>query len=104
MVGPRPGITISTTTPNLAPSQTDPELGNLSVFCQHRLKKPSLAAVVAHAFSPSTWKAEAGGFLSSRPAWSTEWVPGQPGLYRETQSQKNQTPKPTNQTNKQTHL
>jgi hypothetical protein len=29
--------------------------------------------VVAHAFSPSTREAEAGGFLSSRgPAWSTE--------------------------------
>jgi hypothetical protein len=28
--------------------------------------------VVAYAFSPSTWEAEAGGFLSSRPAWSTE--------------------------------
>jgi hypothetical protein len=27
-------------------------------------------------------------FLSSRPAWSTEWVPGQPGLHRETLSQK----------------
>jgi hypothetical protein len=26
----------------------------------------------AHAFHPSTWEAEAGGFLSSRPAWSTE--------------------------------
>ena len=25
-------------------------------------------AVVAHAFNPSTWEAEAGGFLSSRPA------------------------------------
>jgi hypothetical protein len=32
-------------------------------------------AVVAHAFNPSTWEAEAGGFLSSRPAWSIEWVP-----------------------------
>jgi hypothetical protein len=32
---------------------------------------------------------EAGEFLSSRPAWSTEWVPGQPGLHRETLSQKN---------------
>jgi hypothetical protein len=44
--------------------------------------------MVAHAFNPSTWeaKAEAGGFLSSRPAWSTEWVPGQPGLHRETLS------------------
>jgi hypothetical protein len=29
-------------------------------------------AVVAHAFSPSTWEAEAGGFLGSRPAWSTD--------------------------------
>jgi hypothetical protein len=29
-------------------------------------------AVVAHAFNPSTWEAEAGGFLSLRPAWSTE--------------------------------
>jgi hypothetical protein len=27
-------------------------------------------SVVAHAFNPSTWEAEAGGFLSSRPAWS----------------------------------
>jgi hypothetical protein len=30
----------------------------------------------------------AGGFLNSRTAWSTEWVPGQPGLYRETLFQK----------------
>jgi hypothetical protein len=28
--------------------------------------------VVAHTFNPSTWEAEAGRFLSSRPAWSTE--------------------------------
>jgi hypothetical protein len=28
--------------------------------------------VVVQAFNPSTWEAEAGGFLSSRPAWSTE--------------------------------
>jgi hypothetical protein len=28
--------------------------------------------VVACAFNPSTWEAEAGGFLSSRPAWSTK--------------------------------
>ena len=30
--------------------------------------------------------AEAGGFLSLRPAWSSEQVPGQPGLHRETLS------------------
>ena len=53
-------------------------------------------AVVSHAFNLSTWEAEAGGFLSSRPAWSTEWVPRQLGLYRETLSQKQ-----NKQTNKQ---
>jgi hypothetical protein len=40
-------------------------------------------AVVAHTFNPSTWEAEAGGFLSLRPVWSTEWDLGQPGLHRE---------------------
>jgi hypothetical protein len=46
--------------------------------------------MVVHTFNPSTLEAEteAGRFLSSRPAWSTELVPGQPGLYRETLSQK----------------
>jgi hypothetical protein len=34
-------------------------------------KKVKSRAVVAHAFNPSTWEAEAGRFLSSRPAWST---------------------------------
>jgi chaperonin GroEL len=29
-------------------------------------------AVVVHTFNPSTWEAEAGGFLSSRLAWSTK--------------------------------
>jgi hypothetical protein len=28
--------------------------------------------VVEHAFNPRTWEAEAGRFLSSRPAWSTK--------------------------------
>jgi hypothetical protein len=41
-----------------------------------------------------TWEAEAGGFLSWRPAWSTEWVPGQPGLHRETLSKKQNKTKP----------
>jgi hypothetical protein len=39
--------------------------------------------VVADTFNPSTREAEAGQFLRWRPAWSTEWVPGQPGLHRE---------------------
>ena len=42
---------------------------------------------MAHAFNPSTWEAEAGGFLSSRLAWST-----QPGLHRKTNQPKNQKP------------
>jgi hypothetical protein len=34
------------------------------------LKVGSEPGMVAHAFNPSTWEAEAGRFLSSRPAWS----------------------------------
>jgi hypothetical protein len=52
---------------------------------------------VAHTFYPSTSEAEAGGFLSLKSAWSTE-VPGQPGLYRETLSQKPKTNKKSKQT------
>jgi hypothetical protein len=48
--------------------------------------------VVANAFNPSTREAEAGEFLSSRPAWSAKWVPGQPGLHRETLSRKTNPP------------
>jgi hypothetical protein len=73
-----------------------------SITCKHSLgpvwclctqlphkNSATVPGVVAHAFNPSTWEAEAGGFLSSRPAWSTEWVPGQPRLHRETLSGKN---------------
>jgi hypothetical protein len=38
----------------------------------HTYIKNKGAGVMAHTFNPSTWEAEAGGFLSSRPAWSTE--------------------------------
>jgi hypothetical protein len=57
--------------------------------------------VVVHAFNPSTREAEAGGFLSLRPAWSTKGVPGQPGLYRETLSQKKNKTKQNKQTKKE---
>jgi hypothetical protein len=58
--------------------------------------------VVAHDFYPSTQgaEAEAGGFLSSRPAWSTKLVPGQPGLHREMLSQKTKTKTKNKQTKK----
>jgi hypothetical protein len=39
---------------------------------QNKTKKPKQPGVVTHAFNPSTWEAEAGRFLSSKPAWSTE--------------------------------
>jgi hypothetical protein len=57
-----------------------------SHHCFDYIKNKYLPGVVAHTFNPSTWETEAGRFLSSRPAWSTKLVPGQPGLYRETLS------------------
>ena len=53
---------------------------------------------MAHTFNPKTREAETGGFLILRPAWSIEWVPGQPGIYRETLSLKT-----SKQANKQTN-
>jgi hypothetical protein len=56
--------------------------------------------MVAHAFNPSTWEAEAGGFLSARPAWSTnEFQDSQgyterPCLKQQQQQQQQQKPGP----------
>lgn len=36
---------------------------------------------MVYSFNPSTWEAEAGGSLNSRPFWSTYWVPEHPELY-----------------------
>ena len=57
------------------------------IFCllfSWKIKKKIGWAMVVHTFNPSTLEAEAGRFLSYRPAWSTEWFPGQQGLHRET--------------------
>jgi hypothetical protein len=45
---------------------------NLSIDCKLFTKSNFKLGVLAHAFNPSTWKPEAGEFLSSKPAWSTE--------------------------------
>jgi major histocompatibility complex class I len=37
-----------------------------------QIKYNKWPGVVVHAFNPSIREAEAGGFLSSRPAWSTK--------------------------------
>jgi hypothetical protein len=45
---------------------------NLKEDCAFYCMKSYNQVVITHAFNPSTQEAEAGGFLSSRPAWSTE--------------------------------
>ena len=59
----------------------DPALASEYIYywaasAQNICRKPRM---VTHAFNPSTRESEAGRFLTSRPAWSTRWVPGQPG-------------------------
>ena len=75
--------------------------------------KLKLGSDSAHIY-PSTWEAEAGGLVSLRLAWTTEWVPGQRGLHRESLTWKTEIPrknkkkkkkyqtKQNKQTNKQT--
>ena len=64
---------------------------------------------MVHAFNPGLGRQRqaefSGRILSSRPAWTPKWVPGQPGLYRETLSwkTKNKQTKNTNKT-KPKHL
>lgn len=51
---------------------------SVRLYSQH-LKWPGR---VAHTCNPRTWKWEAGGYLSLRPVWSTEKLPGQQVLHR----------------------
>jgi hypothetical protein len=48
-----------------------PPKDTVYIFTTH-IEVEARLSVVVHAFNPSTWEAEAGGFLSSRPTWSTE--------------------------------
>ena len=48
---------------------------------------------MAHTFNPSILETEASRSLSSKPAWSTECILGQPESHRETLSQKMRTHK-----------
>jgi hypothetical protein len=62
---------------------TTPLISVLILFTIFRNDKVN-RSMVGHTFNPSTQEAEAGRSLWG--AWSTEWVPGQPGLHRETLS------------------
>ena len=58
--------------------------------------------MVAHAFNPSTWEAEAGGFLRiSKTAWSTKEFQDSQGYTQKPCREKRTTT--TKQTNKQTN-
>jgi hypothetical protein len=45
-------------------------INNFSKVAGYKIN--SKPGMVVHTFNPSTQKAEAGGFLSSRPSWSTK--------------------------------
>jgi hypothetical protein len=56
--------------------------------------------VVAHAFDTGTWEAEAGGFLSSRSAWSTEFQDSQGYTEKPCLDKQNKTKQNKNKTKK----
>ena len=61
-----------------SPGQSHLHLLWKNMIFSHTFKiKEYSEAVVVHTFDPSTLKTAAGKSLSSRPAWSTGWVPGQ---------------------------
>jgi hypothetical protein len=88
----------------MAPKHKTKDINNSSTQKRHYInasfkKQLFCQAVVVHAFNPSTREAEAGGFLSSRPAWSRVSSRTARAIQRNPVSKK-QTNK-TNQPNKQ---
>jgi hypothetical protein len=65
------------------------------------VKNASLPGVVAHTLNPSTWEAEAGGFLSSGPAClqsefqDSQGYPEKPCLEKQNKTSNKQTNKQT---------
>jgi hypothetical protein len=66
------------------------EHGPFSYLCGERAFSKVLEAlgVVAHAFDPSTWEAEADGFLSLRPARTARAIQRNPVLKTNKQTKK----------------
>jgi hypothetical protein len=63
------------------------------VLTYKRMKVNNKWSMVAHTFNPSTWEAKAGGFLSSRTAWSTKATQRNPVLKGKKKSTHTQTKK-----------
>ena len=72
----------------LSESQTENKQTTKKTKQEQKTKKNKKTIKNPNTFNPSSRELETGRFLSLWPAWSTKWVPGQPGLYRETLSQK----------------
>lgn len=69
-----------------------PNWGTIASMVLQISRYQEVPAVVVQAFNPSAQETEAGGALRLRPAWATEKNPAQPGLHRETLSQKTKPP------------
>jgi hypothetical protein len=71
---------------------------------RHTHKKAGIRHPICQVAVVHAEEAEAGRSLWVwlRPAWSTEWVPGQPGLHRETLSKNKQTKNPAYHQEKKT--
>ena len=64
-------ITGSTRYPNTIRKQDSDLKSHVMKMIEDFKKNINKPGVLVHAFNPSTWEPEAGGFLSYRPAWST---------------------------------